>query len=113
MTVWEYVSANMVFMDDVQKQEIHKALLAEKAELWHNDRAIAVTEVTDDNTLHIMQASGDLNALLDMLDSAVLFAKSAGCVGIEVSGRKGWKRVLAKFGFIPDGDRMYRALNVQ
>lgn len=110
MTVWDYVSANMVFMDDVQKEEIHKALLAEKAQLWHNATSFGVTEVTDENTLHIWQASGSIRGLIDMLDSVVRFAKCAGCVGIEVEGRDGWKRVLSKFGFAPDGDRMFKAL---
>jgi len=110
LTYWQFAERHMIFASEAQKEEIRKALLAEQAQLWHKGMSCAVTEVTTENTLHILQASGSLADLIDLLDSALIFAKVAGCVGIELSGRRGWWRVMSKFGFIPDGDRMFRAV---
>jgi hypothetical protein len=44
-------------------------------------------------------AGGELTQITDMDDSAANFAKSQGCTGMTLAGRKGWSRVLKAKGW--------------
>lgn len=104
MTAWECACQYLRFRDDAQKAEILDHLTGGTAHLWIGHNCAGVTEVTDDNWLHIWEAGGEMQGLLELLGSVEEFARSAGCKGVELSGRKGWSRVLNKFGFSSDGD---------
>lgn len=105
LTPWERAKALLPFVD-VGPEEVFNRLLDSRAQLWLGDNCSVVTEVTDDNFLHIWLGGGDLKELLDMLPSGETFAKVMGCRGIEIAGRKGWRRVMQKYGFIPNGEVM-------
>ena len=53
--------------------------------------------------LHVFLAGGDnghgIDQITDMHDSAVEFAKRENCQGMSVSGRAGWKKILASRGW--------------
>ena len=84
--------------------DVKRMIYEGKLQIWPAPRGCAVTEVVEypqKRVLHIFLAAGDLEQFDDMLESAVAWAKSAGCVGITLSGRFGWQRVLKKHGFKP------------
>jgi len=71
------------------------------AQLWETTNATVVTQVADHSTyrcLNVWLAGGDLDEILSLLDQAEEWALSHGCDTIEVTGRRGWKRVLAPLG---------------
>ena len=53
--------------------------------------------------LHVFLAGGDqghgIEQITDMHDDAVAFGKEQGCDGMTVTGRRGWKKVLASKGW--------------
>ena len=75
-------------------------------QLWMGERGCAVTEIIvypNKKFLHVFLAGGEMghgiDQITDMHDSAVEFAKRNGCQGMTVSGRAGWKKILASRGW--------------
>ena len=75
-------------------------------QLWSGERGCAVTEILvypNKKILHVFLAGGDnghgIDQITDMHDSAVEFAKRENCQGMSVSGRAGWKKILASRGW--------------
>lgn len=107
----------MVKMDDVRKYiepaleysggthewlDIVRGVHDFRMQLWANDKAAAITEIIDfpqKRVLNVFLAGGDMDHLMDMLDSAKAWGKGEGCSEIIMSGRKGWLRVLDKQGW--------------
>jgi len=72
------------------------------AQLWETDNATVVTQVSDYGdflSLNVWLAGGRLDSVLGLLEAAEDFARDNGCSRIEVTGRRGWKRVLEDHGF--------------
>lgn len=108
---------DMVKMDDVRKYiepaleysggthewlDIVRGVHDFRMQLWANDKAAAITEIIDfpqKRVLNVFLAGGDMEHLMDMLDSAKAWGKGEGCSEIIMSGRKGWLRVLDKQGW--------------
>lgn len=75
-----------------------------RAQLWPAPRGVAITEIISyprKKVLHVWLASGDMDQLLDMIDSAQQWGRTQGCTSLTVSGRLGWQRVLNRHGFKP------------
>ena len=75
-----------------------------KAQLWPAPRGVAITEIIvypRKRVLHCFLAAGELDQIIDMIDSAVAWGKAQGCASLTLSGRMGWQRVLDRHGFKP------------
>jgi hypothetical protein len=61
----------------------------------------ATTEVTDWKSLHVSFLGGSrMNEWLDeFIKQLREYAQHNGCINLEMTGRKGWLRSLAEFGF--------------
>ena len=73
-------------------------------QFWPAEDACAVTEVCvypRKKILNIFLAGGNMDTIVDMDESAVMYAKTIGCDGVSVNGRRGWQKVLAKKGYRP------------
>lgn len=73
------------------------------AQVWSGERSIAVFKINDTpsgRVAHIWLAAGDMDELIsDMLPEFEQRARDSGVDHIGLSGRKGWKRVLASHGY--------------
>ena len=69
-----------------------------------------VVEYARKKVLHIFLAGGDMEELVDMIDSAEAWGRTLGCTALTMSGRKGWERALAPHGFKPVMIVMERAI---
>lgn len=75
-----------------------------RAQLWPAPRGVAITEIVlypRKRVLNCFLAAGEMDQILDMVDSAIAWGKTQGCVSLTLSGRSGWQRVLDKHGFKP------------
>lgn len=83
-------------------EDVREGVATGKMQLWPNGNSCAITEVIrypKKRVLHVFLAGGKMSGITDMLDSAVEWGKTQGCTSMTISGRKGWKRVLARKGF--------------
>jgi len=84
-------------LEDVAK-EIHE----QRAEYWPSDHCAVVTTVCEypqRKVLRIWLATGEGWALDRAAGIAADIARNLGCDGIEIEGRMGWARRLARHGF--------------
>jgi len=94
----EYGGGTHTFED--VRDMIHKGT----AQLWVGPDGCAVTEIIvypRKRVLHCFLAGGKLEQIVDMIDSAVAWGKTQGCSDLTLSGRMGWQRALAQYGFKP------------
>ncbi len=73
-----------------------------RMQFWPAERGCAVTEIVvypQKRVLHVFLAGGEMDQIIDMIDSAVEWSKQQGCTGMTIAGRHGWQRVLAKHGY--------------
>ena len=92
----EYSGGTHTFEDVVQ------GIVSGRMQLWPAPRGCAVTEVVlypKKSVLHVFLAGGEMDQILDMIDSAVEWSKGQGCNSMTIAGRHGWSRVLAKHGY--------------
>lgn len=68
---------------------------------WPAERGALVTEIQvypKRKVFHVFLGGGDLDQLLDMIESVQVYARIMGCKSITVSGRKGWVKVFQSRG---------------
>jgi len=85
-------------------EHIVEAVLCGKMQFWPAPDACAITEITvypKKKVFHIFLAGGNMDTIIDMNESAELFGKHNGCTGMSISGRVGWKKMLADKGYKP------------
>lgn len=85
-------------------EDVRDGILTGKMQIWPAQRGMAVTEIIQyprRKVLHCFLAGGDMDQILDMIESAVAWGRGQGCDGLTLSGRLGWDRVLRKHGFKP------------
>ena len=83
-------------------EDIVQAVMEGKMQFWPAPDACAITEIIvfpRKKVLHVFLAGGKLETIVDMNESAVAWAKSLGCDGMSIAGRKGWIKVLKKKGW--------------
>ena len=87
-------------------KDIVDGVMSGHMQLWSGERGCAVTEILvypNKKILHVFLAGGakghGIDQITDMHDSAVEFAKRENCQGMTVSGRAGWKKILASRGW--------------
>ena len=86
--------------------DIVDGVISGHMQLWPGERGCAVTEILvypNKKIFHVFLAGGDqgygINQIMDMHDDAIEFAKRNDCQGMTVSGRAGWKKILAERGW--------------
>lgn len=75
-----------------------------RMQLWPAPLGCAVTEIVlypKKSCLHVFLAGGEMDQIVAMIDSAILWGRAQGCSGMTLAGRPGWQRVLAKHGYRP------------
>lgn len=85
-------------------EDIWAGIVDGRFQFWPAKRGCLVTEILlypKCKVLHVFLGGGNLDQLLDMIESLEMYAKTIGCKSITVSGRKGWVRVLASRGAKP------------
>lgn len=83
-------------------EDVERGILEGRMQIWPGKNGCAVTELVrypQKMVLNVFLAAGEMDAILDMLESAKLWGLSQGCSSMTVAGRKGWKRVLEPYGF--------------
>ena len=96
--------------------DVKAAIIAGKMQLWAGKDGCAVTEIIQypaKRVLHVFLASGTMEQILDMSDSAMAWGRAQGCTSMTLSGRKGWERALAPHGFKPVLVTLERAITVE
>ena len=79
-------------------KDIVKSVTCGEMQLWCGERAAIVTEIVcypNKKLLHIFLAGGEMDAVLDIEESIIHWAKLQGCSGLSLAGRKGWAKALA------------------
>ena len=87
-------------------KDIVDGIISDNMQLWLGANGCAITEIVvypNKKVLHVFLAGGDkglgIEQITDMHDDAIEFGKQQGCVGMTVTGRKGWKKVLQSRGW--------------
>lgn len=84
--------------------DVARGIYSGRMQLWSGERGCAVTEIINyprKRVLHCFLAGGEMDQILDMIDSAIAWGKTQGCESLTLSGRLGWERVLKPHGFKP------------
>lgn len=92
----EYSGGTHNFADIVQG--IH----SNKMQLWPSAKGCIVTEIVvypRKKLINIFLGGGELNQILDMHSDVISWAKQQGCSGMTMTGRLGWKKPLAEYGW--------------
>lgn len=82
--------------------DVVEGVLSGQMQLWGGENGCAVTEIVvypNKKVLHVFLAGGKLEQITDMHADAVKWAKTQGCDGMTLSGRKGWVKILNKDGW--------------
>jgi hypothetical protein len=85
-------------------EDVEKAILEGRMQIWPGTKSAAVTEIIEyarKKVLHVFIAGGDMDELIQMIDSAAAWGRTQNCASLTMSGRKGWERVLGRHGFKP------------
>lgn len=85
-------------------EDVCASILQGRMQLWPAPKGCAVTEIVAyprKQVLHVFLAGGEMQQILDMIESAVAWGKAQGCSSMTIAGRHGWRRVLEKHGYAP------------
>lgn len=85
-------------------EDVARSIMEGRMQLWPATRGCAVTEIVvypRKSVLHVFLAGGEMDQIIDMIDSAVEWGKMQGCSSMTIAGRKGWQRVLERYGYEP------------
>jgi len=94
----EYSGGTHVFEDIV------RGIGNGKMQLWPAPKGCLVTEIIDyprKRVLNVFLGGGEFEQLADMHTDVIAWAKSHGCVGAMITGRKGWERAYRPYGWKP------------
>ena len=83
-------------------EDVAAGIESGRMQLWPADDGCIVTEIQvfpRKLVLNFFLAGGDLARLLDMVADVEEWARGQGCTAAEMTGRKGWERVLAARGY--------------
>ena len=99
-------------MEDTTEPDVLLNLRNGHAQLWPGERSAFVTQcVLDPKRMHVWLAGGDMQELLSMIPGMAAWGRSMGCEWASVNGRRGWARILKRFGFEErDDGEIWKAL---
>ena len=84
--------------------DIYAGLYKGTMQLWPAEKSCLVTEIINypkKKVLNIFLGGGDLTEILSMHEDVIRWAKDQGCTALNMTGRFGWKKPLAKHGWKP------------
>lgn len=91
---------------------VRERLDAGHCQLWPTDKSAAVVEIvtypTGAKIMSYWLSGGDLDAIVRTHHHMEPFARSEGCIGIEMKARRGWQPVLKSLGFTPVGTYFWK-----
>jgi len=82
-------------------EDIRRGVANGTYQLWPAKNGALITEILsypNRNVFHVFLGGGELQQLMDMIESVEIYAKTIGCKSVTVSGRDGWVRLLAQRG---------------
>lgn len=85
--------------------ELQSGIEAGDFMLWREGDSVMVTEIISSprvKAMNVFLAAGAWSDIFVLKERAEMWAKINGCGMIGLSGRKGWKRRLAPFGYVED-----------
>jgi len=97
---------------DATEAEVIADIMSGKATLWPGERCAFVTQLLagENRLLHIWLAGGDGREMMAMVHGMAAWGRAQGAQFATVNGRKGWKRRLNQFGFVPYNGELWKAL---
>lgn len=94
-------------LEDATEDEVLNELLTGRAMIWPGEGGAVVTRCfAEPPTLHIWLAGGRLDAVMALLPGGTAWGRAMGLKELTVKGRRGWTRILSRFGF--EGDDVMR-----
>lgn len=105
------IDGNAFTLDDV-----FDAVSNGHMQAWPGPNSLLITELVcypSKKMLRVIIAAGDIREILTMIPVVESWSKREGCKGVLFTGRPGWKRVLAKFGYRSLGIVMTREFDGQ
>lgn len=98
-------------LEDDTEDEVINDLLLNRAQLWRGERSAMVTRLIQPNArLHVWLGGGSLRELLRMIPGMVAWGRQQGCAWATIHGRKGWGRLLWRYGFETRDGELWKAL---
>lgn len=85
-------------------EDVWHGIASGRFQFWPLENSIIITDITEYprcKVLTVFIAAGDMDEILSMDPVLVQFARKTGCRFVEVTGRKGWERVLGRIGYKP------------
>lgn len=85
-------------------EDVVQMLYEGRAQAWVNGDSIAITEIVyfpRKRALHCFLAGGNMREIIEMMPSAAQFGADHGCTDFTIAGRRGWQRVLRRYGWSP------------
>lgn len=83
-------------------EEVLGGIASGHMQFWPKPKGCIITQVViyhDKKALHVFLAGGELDAITDMTEELVEWAKRQGCSFATFDGRMGWKKPLEKLGW--------------
>ncbi len=83
-------------------EELAEEVRAGRAQCFHNQRAVVFTQIEAHRlwrALRVYVAAGDLNDVMSLQPELESLAKAEGCDRLMMIGRRGWTRVLPRYGW--------------
>lgn len=99
--------------DEYDEGELINELILGRAQVWPGENAAFVTQLVNTDGarfLHVLLGGGDIREMLAMHFGLAAWGRAMGAEWASINGRKGWARALARFGFEPHGDELWKAL---
>lgn len=85
-------------------EDVVEAVRDGRMQMWANGGTVAITEVIvypRKKVLHVFIGAGKRSELFEMIDSAWHWGQGIGCSAMTLAGRRGWTKLMGKFGFKP------------
>lgn len=85
-------------------EDVKQAILEGRMQLWPAPNSCAVTEIVEyarKKVINVFLAAGQMDEVMDGIESVAEWGRQQGCQSMTLSGRKGWERVLDRRGFRP------------
>lgn len=101
---WEPQIRAALARGDMTMAEVREGVALGWFQPWSFGQAIMITEMVLSprmRALHVLVAAGDLDEICEMTPALEELARQAGCNFVGATGRKGWLRVLKRFGYGP------------
>ena len=98
---------------DATEDEALALLRGGKAQLWPGERGAFVTyclKTEERREMHVWLAGGHVHDLLAMIPGMAAWGRAMDCTHATVNGRKGWARVLQRYGFEEHDGQLRKAL---